>query len=552
MATKKGTFQDYQGNELRPDLSAQELLDKIKTVDGTGSGLDADLLGGKSADKFAQLGEDGKLPADSLPSDVGKDTAGEILSKLRTVDGANSGLDADLLDGKHGYQYQGVLPDGTVLRSGYMLGAANEVKANPSEFLENYIVNVLGYNNWPAGYISRSLITGDCITAIGNGTGGIAAGYYNAASINYNLTVGQYICASSRDDSEIFDFATTYTNKTGEETSGNIDIFQTSKIYFKSLSYYHKKNNMVSSLWGFETREIPNRINRLSSSIIKSVGANYVELWEEITLINENTSAGLKNKIKTSANNLNTNVMGQYIDVPDWMEESALIIGNYNDPSKIGSFIVANGVYNSGVYTKSNSFRVDESGKGIFKNGVSNSGADFAEYFEVNDISLASKDIRGRFVTLDGDKIRIATNLDDFVLGVISSDPAITGNSYDEEWIGKYDRDIFGAVIYREEQVPKVTNDGSVECIPKMMAQVSDEFDANQIYKGRSERTEWKPVALIGQVVIVDDGTCQVNGYCFPNSNGIATATEDKRGYRVLKRKDETHVLVYVHGRIVL
>ena len=69
MATKKGTFQDHEGNELRPDLSAQELLDKIKTVDGTGSGLDADLLGGKSADKYAQLGEDGKLPADSLPSD---------------------------------------------------------------------------------------------------------------------------------------------------------------------------------------------------------------------------------------------------------------------------------------------------------------------------------------------------------------------------------------------------------------------------------------------------------------------------------------------------
>ena len=53
MATKKGTFQDYQGNELRPDLSAQELLDKIKTVDGTGSGLDADLLDGKHASEFA-------------------------------------------------------------------------------------------------------------------------------------------------------------------------------------------------------------------------------------------------------------------------------------------------------------------------------------------------------------------------------------------------------------------------------------------------------------------------------------------------------------------
>ena len=54
MATKKGTFQDHEGNELRPDLSAQELLDKIKTVDGTGSGLDADLLDGKEASSFAE------------------------------------------------------------------------------------------------------------------------------------------------------------------------------------------------------------------------------------------------------------------------------------------------------------------------------------------------------------------------------------------------------------------------------------------------------------------------------------------------------------------
>ena len=53
MATKKGTFQDYQGNELCPDLPAQELLNKIKTVDGLGSGLDADLLDGKQASEFA-------------------------------------------------------------------------------------------------------------------------------------------------------------------------------------------------------------------------------------------------------------------------------------------------------------------------------------------------------------------------------------------------------------------------------------------------------------------------------------------------------------------
>ncbi|MBS4785191.1 MAG: hypothetical protein KH009_03665 [Clostridiales bacterium] len=86
-------------------LSPQEILDKLKTVDGAGSGLDADLLDGKQASEFAQLGTDGKIPAEQLPSDVGKDTAEEILEKLKTVDGVGSGLDADLLDGKKASEF---------------------------------------------------------------------------------------------------------------------------------------------------------------------------------------------------------------------------------------------------------------------------------------------------------------------------------------------------------------------------------------------------------------------------------------------------------------
>ncbi len=43
------------GNEIPENMviSAQEILDKIKTVDGEGSGLDADLLDGKHASEFA-------------------------------------------------------------------------------------------------------------------------------------------------------------------------------------------------------------------------------------------------------------------------------------------------------------------------------------------------------------------------------------------------------------------------------------------------------------------------------------------------------------------
>lgn len=58
--------------------------------DGSGSGLDADLLDGHDASYF-------------LTSGVY--TAADVLAKLLTVDGATSGLDADLLDGQDGAYY---------------------------------------------------------------------------------------------------------------------------------------------------------------------------------------------------------------------------------------------------------------------------------------------------------------------------------------------------------------------------------------------------------------------------------------------------------------
>lgn len=64
--------------------TASDVLTKIKTVDGAASGLDADLLDGFQASYF--------LPAGSY-------TAADVLAKIKTVDGAASGLDADTVDG---------------------------------------------------------------------------------------------------------------------------------------------------------------------------------------------------------------------------------------------------------------------------------------------------------------------------------------------------------------------------------------------------------------------------------------------------------------------
>ena len=128
------------------DQTASEILTLIKTVDGSGSGLDADLLDGANASVSAgnntivkrhssgyifanffnttpndvssgvtkvcvETGNDGYIrhgTAASIRTFINVEngatadqSASEILTAIKTVDGASSGLDADMLDGLH-------------------------------------------------------------------------------------------------------------------------------------------------------------------------------------------------------------------------------------------------------------------------------------------------------------------------------------------------------------------------------------------------------------------------------------------------------------------
>ena len=69
--------------------------------DGSGSGLDADLLDGQDGSFYTNIiARLGYTPLNQTAY-----TAADVLSKLVTVDGAGSGLDADLLDGQQGGYY---------------------------------------------------------------------------------------------------------------------------------------------------------------------------------------------------------------------------------------------------------------------------------------------------------------------------------------------------------------------------------------------------------------------------------------------------------------
>jgi hypothetical protein len=99
--------------------TAANLLAKILTVDGPGSGLNADLLDGIQASAFV-------LASDYENSDV--------LAKILAVDGPGSGLDADTLDGLHASAFLrfGDLPgevplDPSLVALGGLAYAANKI-----------------------------------------------------------------------------------------------------------------------------------------------------------------------------------------------------------------------------------------------------------------------------------------------------------------------------------------------------------------------------------------------------------------------------------------
>lgn len=226
------------------------------------------------------------------------------------------------------------------------------------------------------------------------------------------------------------------------------------------------------------------------------------------------------------------------------------VFGRYNmrnGDDVAGAILLGNGTSSD---TLSNAFRADPSG--VFGTGSYNSsGADYAEYFEWSDGNIASDDRVGRFVTLDASTIRLAESSDDFILGIVSGLPSVIGDSYDDQWHDMYLRDIFGRVLTETVNIPDEYGDCGDIMIPahnEVRWKINPNYDGSQTYVPRSKRPEWAAIGMIGKLVVIDDGTCSVNGYCWPSADGIATHSEVRTPYRVMERLDETHIRVFACG----
>ena len=219
------------------------------------------------------------------------------------------------------------------------------------------------------------------------------------------------------------------------------------------------------------------------------------------------------------------------------------IFGVYNNVPDKAQLIIGNGTSTA----RSNSFYVESNGNATLAGSLKSSGADYAEYFEWADGNLFNEDRIGKFITLvNGNKIKIASNGDE-ILGVISAIAAVTGDSYEDRWQGRYVTDVFGRIIYEDVEVEYKTDvdeNGQpiVEKVMEKHPKLNPNYNPEEVYIPRSERPEWACVGLLGKVVLIDDGTCEPGGKCTCAADG--TATMALEGYHVLRRLDDSHILI--------
>ena len=228
------------------------------------------------------------------------------------------------------------------------------------------------------------------------------------------------------------------------------------------------------------------------------------------------------------------------------------------------AFVIGNGTSATSA-GKANAFRVAFNGKAYGLSSYNSTGADYAEYFEWLDGNVENEDRVGYVVSLDGDKIRKATATDDYILGVISVNPSVIGDSWQDDWNSRYVTDEWGRIQYEwvdipadNREVPTGEQDEegnplyeTVEVFParkEYIPKQNPDWNPDEEYVPREQRPEWTTVGLMGKLSVRDDGTCQVNGYAAVSTGeeGTLTASETPTQFRVMERVSDNIVRIFV------
>lgn len=307
-------------------------------------------------------------------------------------------------------------------------------------------------------------------------------------------------------------------------------------------------NNTVSESFSFAIGYL-NTISSINSAAIGQ--GNTTSGFYSIAIGNGNTASG-----QSSFATGNSNTASGFFSFASGYRNTALNyqakFGRYASDGTAGSSsgttgdVLIVGIGDSS--SRKNGFRVDFAGNGYFYKAVSGTGADYAEMWEWQDGNPNGEDRVGYFVAFDGDKIRFANENDDLrKVGIISGNPAVIGDNFADDWQGMYLQDIYGRNITEHKSYDaEYDEDGNLihEAYEADEYVLNSDYNPNEEYIPRRQRKEWDAVGTHGKLVVRDDGTCQVDGFCKPANGGIATASDT--GFYVMERVNENHIRVYI------
>jgi hypothetical protein len=185
---------------------------------------------------------------------------------------------------------------------------------------------------------------------------------------------------------------------------------------------------------------------------------------------------------------------------------------------------------NVGV-TATNAFRVGGSGI-VYGNGAfQTSGADYAEMFEWYDGNINNENRIGYSVKLIQNKIIPATENSEEIIGIISINPSVLGDSAWNHWHDQYLKDDFENIIYEDDilyqwyeanpnefeqtslkkplpdvlkswqkGMPEIEIPESASTTIISVPKLNPNFNPNDIYTPREYRPEWDAVGMMGKL----------------------------------------------------
>ena len=394
--------------------------------------------------------------------------------------------------------------------------------------------------------------------------------------------------------------------------------------YTYYLNYYNKEKNYIKSLKLFEKQTnkffslkinpiiLNNDIYIIDGDYNYSVFVSYIYsnlISSEKTILNNNLIITKNScKIKTEPNDTNDIVNKNYVDYnkpgkkiytnSGDTTKYGEIFNDYNNNSASGNysssfgfnnksnndymfsvgkfnnnndnniiFCVGNGTNN----TRENAFSVKNDNQ-AYSNSFNTSGADYAELYETYDNSITKEQFKGHFITLIGDKVKIASNTDDYILGVYSSNYSILGNN-PMDWKNKYIKDENNEIVFETikqlKNVFEIINYKKLNSIDLTVEEIfldentndedkyefikypkiNPDYNPSLSYINRNIRDEWIPVGLLGKLLVIDNGLCNVNEFCKVAADGTAEPYIKEidgniNHYKVINRYNETRIFI--------